>query len=123
MDSLRLGQQLWRTWANPISTVVAEGFFGNIPCALNFELAEHFLSEPRQKFRLASELGAFNALDDSANTTAADEQIWHFEREEPAIPVVDGICSHPANAANQRRADARNPEQFYGWCALAAFAC
>ena len=28
-----------------------------------------------------------------------------------------------ANAANQRRADARNPEHIYGWCALAAFAC
>jgi hypothetical protein len=29
----------------------------------------------------------------------------------------------PPNAANQRRADARNPEHIYGWCALAAFAC
>ena len=27
------------------------------------------------------------------------------------------------NAANQRRADARNPKQIYGWRALAAFAC
>ncbi len=29
----------------------------------------------------------------------------------------------PDNAANQRRADARNPEHIYGRCALAAFAC
>ena len=29
----------------------------------------------------------------------------------------------PDNAANQRRADARNPEHIYGWRALAAFAC
>ena len=27
------------------------------------------------------------------------------------------------NAANQRRADARNPEHIYACCALAAFAC
>jgi hypothetical protein len=33
------------------------------------------------------------------------------------------VLNFPYNAANQRRADARNPEQIYGWRALAAFAC
>ena len=51
---------------------------------------------------------------------------WSRAYRDDGLTVIVNLhdaLSQSSNAANQRRADARNPKHIYGRCALAAFAC